>query len=245
MCSAPSPYFDWHTGTITMCHPHPKSVAIGHIVLKKKIDEKRPLFSLSRALIHAHRLPRPWLNRSIESVITKLHDIQWTTKRSSGRFNHRWAKERGSQANPSPKKGTKKTEVWLFSYFIFCQKKKKEKRRSIHHIQSGVERNEWAQDTRKRNLKKKFKKKRKFRRTKTGQMSWVTHSGLNWDPFSNGTSTEEQAVVIELLSSSLSHWLCSSSHDQQTWRLAITRENSLVAIMMADKMKCADMYIYY
>lgn len=62
---------------------------------------------------------------------------------------------------PPPKKGTKKTEVWLFSYFIFCQKKKKkEKRRSIHHIQSGVERNEWAQDTRKRNLKKKFKKKK-------------------------------------------------------------------------------------
>ncbi len=36
-------------------------------------------------------------------------------------------------------------------------------------------------------------------------MFWVTHSGLNWDPFGNGTSTEEQAVVIELLSSSLSH----------------------------------------
>jgi hypothetical protein len=94
--------------------------------------------------------------------------------------------------------------VVIFLFYFLSKKKRKEKRRSIHHIQSGVERNEWAQDTRKRNLKKE-KKKRKFRRTKTGQMSWVTHSGLNWDPFSNGTSTEEQAVVIELLSSSLSH----------------------------------------
>lgn len=102
---------------------------------------------------------------------------------------------------PPPKRDEKDGSVVIFLFYFLSKKKKKRDAPSITSSRGG-ERNEWAQDTRKRNLKKK---KRKFRRTKTGQMSWVTHSGLNWDPFSNGTSTEEQAVVIELLSSSLSH----------------------------------------
>lgn len=136
LCSAPSPYFDSHNreGIHHDVAPAPESVAIGPHRLRRKLIKS---LSLSRALIQAQRLPRPWLNRSIESVITKLHDIQWTTKRSSGRFNP--LNERGSQANK--KKGRKRRKCGYFFFFLSI------KRRSIRHV-VDVESSECAKDTR-------------------------------------------------------------------------------------------------